>query len=206
MPGMMNTILNLGLNDEAVVGLANATGNERFAYDAYRRLINMFGDVVCGVDHEHFEVAFDKIKKKYNAKVDNDVPLEGMIELCDDYKAVFKKHFGKPFPQDPLKQLELAIEAVFKSWMQPRAVKYRQVENITGLLGTAVNVQSMVFGNMGDDSRHRRRLHAQSVDRREQVLRRVPDQRPGRRRGGRHSHAAARRRDAQVEQEVSTSS
>ena len=152
MPGMMNTILNLGLNDESVVGLANATGNQRFAYDAYRRLINMYGDVVCGVDHEHFEVAFDKIKKKYRAKVDTDVPLEGMIQLCKDYKAVFKKHFGKPFPQDPIKQLELAIEAVFKSWMQPRAVTYRQVENITGLLGTAVNVQSMVFGNMGDDS------------------------------------------------------
>src|SRR5688572_11887405 len=152
MPGMMNTILNLGLNDEAVVGLANATGNERFAYDAYRRLINMYGDVVCGVDHELFEHAFDKIKTKFKVKNDTDVPVEGMIQLCEEYKKVFQKHFGKPFPQDPLKQLELAIEAVFKSWMQPRAVKYRQVENITGLLGTAVNVQSMVFGNMGDDS------------------------------------------------------
>jgi len=152
MPGMMNTILNLGLNDEAVVGLANATGNERFAYDAYRRLINMYGDVVCGVDHEHFEEAFDKVKAKYKVKNDTDVPVEGMIQLCAEYKKVFQKHFGKPFPQDPIKQLELAIEAVFKSWMQPRAVKYRQVENIVGLLGTAVNCQSMVFGNMGDDS------------------------------------------------------
>jgi pyruvate, orthophosphate dikinase len=151
MPGMMNTILNLGLNDEAVVGLANATKNERFAYDSYRRLINMFGDVVSGVDHEHFEVAFAKIKSKYKAKLDNEVPLEGMIELCDEYKKVYQHHYGKPFPQDPLEQLEASIEAVFKSWMQPRAVKYRQVENITGLLGTAVNVQSMVFGNMGDD-------------------------------------------------------
>ncbi len=152
MPGMMNTILNLGLNDESVAGLANATGNERFAYDAYRRLINMFGDVVCGVDHEYFEHAFDRIKQKYRAKEDNDVPLEGMIALCDLYKKVFRKHFGKPFPQDPMKQLELAVEAVFSSWMQSRAIRYRQVENITGLLGTAVNVQSMVFGNMGDDS------------------------------------------------------
>ncbi len=152
MPGMMNTILNLGLNDEAVVGLANATGNERFAYDAYRRLINMYGDVVCGVDHEHFEEAFDKIKARYKVKNDTDVPVEGMVQLCGEYKKVFQKHFGKPFPQDPIKQLELAIEAVFKSWMQPRAVKYRQVENIIGLLGTAVNCQSMVFGNMGDDS------------------------------------------------------
>jgi pyruvate,orthophosphate dikinase len=152
MPGMMNTILNLGLNDEAVEGLAKATDNERFAYDAYRRLINMYGDVVCGVDHEHFEHAFDKVKAKYKVKNDTDVPVEGMKLLCEEYKKVFQKHFGKPFPQEPLKQLELAIEAVFKSWMQPRAVIYRQVENITGLLGTAVNCQSMVFGNMGDDS------------------------------------------------------
>src|SRR5262249_16206714 len=152
MPGMMNTILNLGLNDEAVVGLANATGNERFAYDAYRRLINMYGDVVGNVGHEPLEEAFDKVQAKYKVKNDTDVPVEGMVQLCTEYKKVFQKHFGKPFPQDPIKQLELAIEAVFKSWMQPRAVKYRQVENITGLLGTAVNVQSMVFGNMGDDS------------------------------------------------------
>ncbi|MCC6491539.1 MAG: pyruvate, phosphate dikinase [Pirellulales bacterium] len=152
MPGMMNTILNLGLNDEAVEGLAKATDNERFAYDAYRRVINMFGDVVVGVDHEHFEQAFDKVKAKYKVKNDTDVPVEGLKQLCEDYKKVYQKHHGKPFPQDPLEQLELAIEAVFKSWMQPRAVKYRQVENITGLLGTAVNIQSMVFGNMGDDS------------------------------------------------------
>ncbi|MFO0789141.1 MAG: pyruvate, phosphate dikinase [Pirellulales bacterium] len=152
MPGMMNTILNLGLNDEAVEGLAKATDNPRFAYDAYRRLINMYGDVVCGVDHEHFEHAFDKVKAKYKVKNDTDVPEEGMKLLCEEYKKVFQKHFGKPFPQEPIKQLELAVEAVFKSWMQNRAVKYRQVENITGLLGTAVNCQSMVFGNMGDDS------------------------------------------------------
>ena len=152
MPGMMNTILNLGLNDDSVTGLANATSNQRFAYDSYRRLINMFGDVVVGVDHEHFENAFDKIKIKYHAKQDTDVPLDGMIQLCEAYRAVYRKHHGSSFPQDPLAQLELAIEAVFKSWMQPRAVTYRQVEGITGLLGTAVNVQSMVFGNMGDDS------------------------------------------------------
>jgi pyruvate,orthophosphate dikinase len=152
MPGMMNTILNLGLNDSSVVGLANATGNERFAYDSYRRLINMFGDVVVGVDHEHFEEAFDELKKKYNAKLDTDVPTEGLIELCDKYKKVYEKHTGHPFPQEPIKQLELSIEAVFRSWMAPRAMIYRQVENITGLKGTAVNVQSMVFGNMGEDS------------------------------------------------------
>jgi pyruvate,orthophosphate dikinase len=152
MPGMMNTILNLGLNDESVVGLANATGNPRFAYDAYRRLINMYGDVVCGVEHALFEEAFDKVKAKYKAKSDTDVPAEGLLQLCQDYKKVFQKHFGKPFPQEPLKQLELAVEAVFKSWMIDKAVSYRRIENITGLVGTAVNCQSMVFGNMGDDS------------------------------------------------------
>ncbi len=152
MPGMMNTILNLGLNDVSVKGIADATGNERFAFDAYRRLINMYGDVVMSVDHEHFEAAFDKIKSKYGVKIDTDVPTEGMKELCEAYKKVYSKHVGKPFPQDPLKQLELAIEAVFRSWMANRAVRYRQVEGITGLLGTAVNVQTMVYGNMGDDS------------------------------------------------------
>jgi len=152
MPGMMNTILNLGLNDTSTEGLATATGNPRFAADAYRRLINMYGDVVMGVDHHHFEAAFDKIKLKYNVADDTDVPADGMIELCRDYKAVYKKYTGKPFPQDPIEQLELAVEAVFKSWMQARAIRYRQVEGIVGLLGTAVNVQSMVYGNMGDDS------------------------------------------------------
>ncbi|MEQ8785186.1 MAG: pyruvate, phosphate dikinase [Pirellulaceae bacterium] len=152
MPGMMNTILNLGLTDVAVVGLANATSNQRFAYDAYRRLINMFGDVVMDVGHEHFEEAFSKIKKKYGVKEDTDVPAEGMVELCEAYKAVYKKYTGEGFPQDPYRQLELAVEAVFGSWNTERAVRYREVENIRGLLGTAVNVQSMVYGNMGDDS------------------------------------------------------
>ncbi|MCC5830580.1 MAG: pyruvate, phosphate dikinase [Phycisphaeraceae bacterium] len=151
MPGMMNTILNLGLTDESVQGLANATKNRRFAYDAYRRLINMFGDVVMNVGHEHYEDAFDEIKKKYNVKVDTEVPTEGMVELCEAYKAVYRKYTGEEFPQDPMDQLTKAIEAVFKSWMAPRAIKYRDVENIRGLLGTAVNVQSMVYGNMGDD-------------------------------------------------------
>jgi pyruvate,orthophosphate dikinase len=152
MPGMMNTILNLGLNDESVVGLVNATGNERFAYDAYRRLINMYGDVVMEVHHEYFEEAFAKIKKMYNAKDDNDVPTEGLIELVHAYKEVYKKHTKQDFPQKPMEQLELAIEAVFKSWNSDKAISYRRIEGITGLKGTAVNVQSMVFGNMGDDS------------------------------------------------------
>ena len=152
MPGMMNTILNLGLNDKATKGLAKATKNERFAYDAYRRLINMFGDVVMGMDHHVFETAFNKVKKKYKVTDDTEVPAEGLKQLCEDYKAVYKKHTGQAFPQSPLKQLELSIMAVFGSWNTARAVRYREIEGIRGLLGTAVNVQSMVYGNMGDDS------------------------------------------------------
>ncbi|MCZ6836939.1 MAG: pyruvate, phosphate dikinase, partial [Planctomycetota bacterium] len=151
MPGMMDTILNLGLTDQAVEGLASVTDNERFAWDAYRRLINMFGDVVMGIDHEHFEDAFNAIKKKYKVKLDNDVPTEGMRELCEAYKKVYKKHVKKAFPQDPLQQLELSIEAVFKSWNAAKAITYRRISEIVGLRGTAVNVQAMVYGNMGDD-------------------------------------------------------
>ncbi len=152
MPGMMNTILNLGLNDESVAGLASATHNPRFAYDAYRRLINMFGDVVVGVDHHQFEEAFDKVKAKYNVRNDTDVPTKGLIELCEAYKKVYRKHAGHSFPQDPIKQLAMAVEAVFSSWNTSRAIRFREVEKIYGLLGTAVNVQSMVYGNMGEDS------------------------------------------------------
>ncbi len=151
MPGMMDTVLNLGLNDVAVTGLAASSGHKRFAYDAYRRLINMYGDVVMGVDHHYFEAEFDRIKKQQGAKDDNAVNLEGLIELCDAYKQIVKKHAGRAFPQDPFEQLELAIEAVFKSWNAPRAIRYRQIQEITGLKGTAVNIQAMVFGNMGDD-------------------------------------------------------
>jgi pyruvate,orthophosphate dikinase len=152
MPGMMDTILNLGLNDNSVEGLAKATGNRRFAFDAYRRLINMFGDVVMGVNHEHFEHAFDAIKRKYKADDDTKVPEAGIVELAAAYKEVYRRHVGDEFPQNPSKQLELAIEAVFKSWNADKAVSYRRIEGISGLAGTAVNVQSMVYGNMGDDS------------------------------------------------------
>ena len=152
MPGMMDTILNLGLTDISAAGLAEISGNQRFAYDAYRRLINMFGNVVMEMQHEHFEEAFDTIKKKYNVTEDTDVPAEGLVELCDAYKAVYRERTGDDFPQDPVRQLELAIDAVFRSWNTPRAIRYREVENIRGLLGTAVNVQSMVYGNMGNES------------------------------------------------------
>jgi pyruvate,orthophosphate dikinase len=152
MPGMMDTVLNLGLTDVSVEGLAAGTSNRRFAYDAYRRLIDMFGDVVMGVEREHFEAEFNKIKKKYKVKQDTDVPEQGLVELCDAYKRVYKKFTKEPFPQDPIVQLQKAIEAVFRSWNTPRAIKYREIEDIRGLVGTAVNVQSMVYGNMGDDS------------------------------------------------------
>ena len=151
MPGMMDTVLNLGLNDVSVEAMAAVSG-ERFAFDAYRRLINMFGDVVMGVDHHEFEAAFEKLKRKLGVVEDTDVDAAGLRKLCSLYKEVYRKHVGKAFPQDPVKQLEAAIEAVFKSWMGDKAVSYRRIEGIVGLNGTAVNVQAMVFGNTGDDS------------------------------------------------------
>jgi len=152
MPGMMDTVLNLGLTDEVVAGLAASTGNPRFAYDAYRRLINMFGDVVMGVDHHHFEMAFNVIKTKYHTTEDTAVPVEGLQELCIAYQAIYREHVGSAFPQDPFKQLEEAVKAVFKSWNGARAITYRQINEIKGLAGTAVNVQAMAYGNMGEDS------------------------------------------------------
>ncbi len=149
---MMDTVLNIGLNDKAVEGLAKLSGNVRFAYDSYRRLINMFGDTVMGVDHEHFEHELSAVKKEKGAKADTDLDADGLKEVVARYKQTYKKHVGSDFPQDPYVQLELAIEAVFKSWMGDRAIRYRQLNDIRGLRGTAVNVQSMVFGNMGDDS------------------------------------------------------
>jgi len=151
MPGMMDTVLNLGLTDEVVEGIIAKTGNARFAYDSYRRFIDMFGDVVMGCDHEHFEEAIGKLKKEKKAKEDTDLTAEDLKELVKRYKAVYKKNIGKPFPQDPHKQLEASINAVFGSWNSGRAIKYREINNITGLAGTAVNVQAMVFGNMGND-------------------------------------------------------
>lgn len=152
MPGMMDTVLNLGLNDKSIKGLEQQTGNRRFALDAYRRLINMFGDVVMGIDHHVFEEEFEKIKRRYKVSEDTDLDEEGLIELIDIYKKVYKKHTSENFPQDPYKQLEKAVEAVFLSWDIPRAIAYRKINDIRGLLGTAVNIQSMVFGNMGEDS------------------------------------------------------
>ena len=166
MPGMMDTILNLGLTDKTVAGLSEQTGNPRFALDAYRRLINMFGDVVMGVDHHHFEKEFALIKKRHGAIEDTDLDVSGLNELIDTYKEIYKKHAGENFPQDPYVQLEKAVEAVFLSWNIPRAITYRRINDIRGLLGTAVNIQSMVFGNMGKDSGTETNKNRNSADKR----------------------------------------
>ena len=152
MPGMMDTILNLGLNDETVVAMAKLTNNERFAYDSYRRFIQMFSDVVMEVEKSRFDEIFDGIKKKYNCKLDTELTAENLKEVVAAYKVMFKEIKGFDFPQDPMTQLLEAVKAVFRSWDNPRAIVYRRMNDIPASWGTAVNVQSMVFGNMGDDS------------------------------------------------------
>jgi len=152
MPGMMDTVLNLGLNDKSVLGLVKKTGDKRFAYDAYRRFINMFGDVVMGIEHKYFEEILDKAKETKGVEFDIDLEAEDWEKVCEQYKEVIKKHTGKLFPEDPKEQLRMSIDAVFGSWNNKRAIAYRRINNITGLLGTAVNVQTMVFGNMGETS------------------------------------------------------
>jgi len=152
MPGMMDTVLNLGLNDKSVIALATTTNNERFAYDSYRRFISMYGRIVLGLDGEVFEHALDKAKEVAHAKTDADIPAPALKELCEVYKKAVAAATGKPFPQDPAKQLRGAVEAVFRSWNGPRAIAYRVREKISHELGTAVNVQAMVFGNRDDNS------------------------------------------------------
>src|SRR5277367_2602273 len=152
MPGMMETILNLGLNDRAVQGLARATKNERFAYDAYRRFVQMYSSVVIGLPKEDLEHRLRALKQSLNVKDDTEVSADGWRKLVGEYKAYYKEKTGKAFPDDPQEQLWGAIGAVFDSWMGEKAVTYRRVEKITGLLGTAVNVVQMVFGNTGDSS------------------------------------------------------
>jgi len=152
MPGMMDTILNLGMSDKAVIGLSKKTGNPRFAWDAYRRFIQMYGDVVMGVNHDHFEEALHAAKKAKKVELDTGLTAADLEKLVEEYKKIVKRDTGKDFPQNPLDQLWGATNAVFGSWMCERAIKYRQIEDIKGLRGTAVNIQSMVFGNFGDDS------------------------------------------------------
>ena len=152
MPGMMDTVLNLGLNDVAVNGLVKQTQNERFAYDAYRRLVQMFGNVVLGVEERKFEELIEEKKKSRNIKEDIDLTAEDLKELVSSFKELIKKEKGSEFPQDPFKQLDMARDAVFASWNNKRAINYRKINKIPDDWGTAVNVQAMVFGNMGNDS------------------------------------------------------
>jgi pyruvate,orthophosphate dikinase len=152
MPGMMDTILNLGLNDEAVEGLAETTGNRRFAYDSYRRLIQMYGDVVEGVDAERFEDALTALKEARGVSHDSDLSADDLVELVETYKRIFREAKGSDFPQDAHEQLARAVRAVFDSWETPRAKVYRQAHGIPDDLGTAVNVVQMVFGNKGEAS------------------------------------------------------
>ena len=158
MPGMMDTVLNLGLNDVTVKALAERSGNERFAWDSYRRFCAMFGDVVLGMkperkeDRDPFEVILERKKHSCNVKLDSDLPVEALRELVAEFKAEVKRRKGIDFPDEPMKQLVAAIEAVFRSWDNERAVAYRKLNGISSEWGTAVTVQSMVFGNMGDDS------------------------------------------------------
>jgi len=152
MPGMMDTVLNLGMNAAAVAGIAKNTGNERFAWDAYRRFIQMYGDVVMGVAHHDFEEALNDVKKAKGVENDVDLDAEDLKKVVDGYMAVYEKSVGKTFPQDPKEQLWGAVDAVFGSWNNDRAIKYRNINKIGDLLGTAVTVQSMVFGNWSETS------------------------------------------------------
>ncbi|MBL4804497.1 MAG: pyruvate, phosphate dikinase [Alphaproteobacteria bacterium] len=151
MPGMMDTVLNLGLNDDTVKGLEEQSGDARFAWDSYRRFIQMYGDVVLGVDHHEFEEVIDRYKRDTGLRQDTEITAEGWQEIVAEYKKVVEQETGNPFPHDPQEQLWGAIGAVFKSWMVPRAITYRKIHEIPESWGTAVNVQSMVFGNMGED-------------------------------------------------------
>ncbi|HLX45746.1 MAG TPA: PEP/pyruvate-binding domain-containing protein, partial [Bryobacteraceae bacterium] len=152
MPGMMNTILNLGLNDKSVEGLAKLSGNPRFAYDSYRRFIQMFGEVALDIDMAKFDEIFDERKHKVKAKLDTDLTADDLKVIIDQYKKLVQKETKKPFPQDAREQLSMSRDAVFRSWWNPKASYYRRMEKIPDEIGTAANVQAMVFGNTGDTS------------------------------------------------------
>src|SRR3954466_14674977 len=152
MPGMLDTVLNLGMNDKSVEGLARATENERFAWDSYRRFVQMFGNVSRGIDGEAFERAIAEVKENRGVEEDTDLDADALKELVDRFKALYQEHTDEEFPQDPQEQLRLAIRAVFDSWTGDRAKEYRRINRIPDDWGTAVNVQQMVFGNKGDTS------------------------------------------------------
>ncbi|MDP3161911.1 MAG: PEP/pyruvate-binding domain-containing protein, partial [Reyranella sp.] len=151
MPGMMDTVLNLGLNDRTVLGLAKSSGDERFAYDSYRRFIQMYSNVVLDVGHHYFEEALERKKEDLGVTMDTDLKADDWRAIVAEYKKIVEKRTGKPFPQEPREQLWGAVGAVFGSWMNQRAITYRRLHAIPESWGTAVNVQAMVFGNMGDD-------------------------------------------------------
>src|SRR5947209_11505647 len=150
MPGMMDTILNLGLNDRSVESLSKRANNPRFAADSYRRLIQMFGNVVLEIPKAAFDEVFDAKKRQRKARLDTELDAKALKEVIEEYKKVVKKHAKREFPQDPHEQLVMARDAVFRSWQNDRAKHYRRINNIDDMLGTAVNVQAMVYGNLGD--------------------------------------------------------
>ena len=196
MPGMMDTILNLGLNEKTAAALVAKTGNPRFVYDSYRRFVQMYGDVVLGLkpvekdDIDPFEAIIEAKKRERKVHQDTDLTAKDLKDLVARFKAAIKEKTGHDFPEDPMKQLWGAIGAVFGSWSNDRAIAYRKMYDIPESWGTAVNVQTMVFGNMGQDSGTGVAFTRDAATRRERLLRRVPDERPGRGRRGRHPDAA----------------
>ena len=151
MPGMMDTVLNLGLNDEVVVALSKQSGDERFAWDSYRRFIQMYSNVVLDMNTSLLEIQLEDLKEDLGVEEDYEIEVEDLKSLCQSFKRTVLEETGVKFPTDPEEQLWKAIDAVFNSWNNPRAIKYREINNIPDDLGTAVNVQSMVYGNLGDD-------------------------------------------------------
>ena len=196
MPGMMDTILNLGLDDVAVEGLAAATGNPRFAFDSYRRLIQMYGEVVDGIDAHLFEEELQDLKERRGVQLDVDLDADDLRALIGTFQGIYEREVRTPFPADASEQLRRAVRAVFDSWESPRAKVYRRTYDIPDDLGTAVNVVQMVFGNKGDSSGTGVCFTRDPVDRRAATVRRVPRRRPGRGRRRGNPHARADRGDA----------
>ena len=192
MPGMMDTVLNLGLNEETLEGLIDLSGNERFGWDAYRRFIGMFGRIVMDVKAERFDEPLEARKHAHGADAkDTDLTVEDLKALVVEFKQVVREDTGREFPTDVYEQLDLAVKAVFASWFGKRANDYRNSQKIAHDLGTAVNVVTHGLRQHGRRLRHRRRVHAQHLRRHQGALRRVPRQRPGRGRGRRHPHPGA---------------
>lgn len=191
MPGMMDTILNLGLNDETVEGLAKLTENPRFAYDSYRRFIQMFGDVVMEIAKSKFDAIFDAKKEAEGCEYDVDLTTEHLQDIIEGYKKLVKEEMGREFPQDPKEQLMEAVKAVFRSWNNERAILYRELNDIPGDIGTAVNRTVHGIRKHGEHFGNRSGLHKKPGQRREEAVRRIPGERAGRRRGSGNPDAAA---------------